>query len=288
MIGDEGVAVIALRRAVVLLHADAVRGNHRHGIRHGMALHRALPARMRVERKIVGLGADGRGVEQNLGALQHHGARGLRVPLIPADADADRAGFGLPRLEAGVAGAEVIFLLIARTVGDMALAVDAEDLAVSIGNRHAVVVARAVLLEEGDGNDELQFLGELLERTHGRMLARRLGHLEPFRVLPRREVDALEQLRRQHDLGAALGSLADEAFDLGDVGRHVRTERRLDGGDGDRAARHHAGSCCVMQWNEPPPASPAPSNPRDGTPTTLRSGNTACSASSAAAPVGVP
>ena len=166
MVGNEGVAVIALRRAVVLLHADAVRGDHRHGIRHGMALHRALPARMRVEGEVVGLGADGRRVEQNLGALQHHGARGLRVPLIPADADADHAGLRLPRLEAGVAGAEVIFLLIARTVGDVALAVDAENLAVSVGNRHAVVVTRAVLLEEGDGNDELQFLGELLERTH--------------------------------------------------------------------------------------------------------------------------
>ena len=33
-----------------------------------------------------------------------------------------------------------------------------------------------------------------------------------------------------------------------------------------------------MQWNEPPPAVPLPSSPRDGTPTTLWSGNTVCSA----------
>ena len=55
-----------------------------------------------------------------------------------------------------------------------------------------------------------------------------LAGLEPFRVLPRREVDALEQLRRQHDLRAALGRLAHEAFDLGDVGRHV-VDRRTTG-----------------------------------------------------------
>ncbi len=79
-------------------------------------------------------------------------------------------------------------------------------------------------------------LASFREREHRRMLARGYRDLEPFRVLPRREIDALEQLRRQHHLRATLGRLADEAFDLGDVGRHVRTEGRLNGGDGDGAA----------------------------------------------------
>ncbi len=39
--------------------------------------------------------------------------------------------------------------------------------------------------------------------------------------------------------------------------------------------RHQSGSCWVMQWNEPPPASRARS-PRDGRPMTLRSGNSRC------------
>src|SRR5512143_3720689 len=102
--------------------------------------------------------------------------------------------FRLPRLEAGVARAEVVFLLIARPVGDVALAIDAENLAAGIRHRHAVVIARTVLLEEGDGDDDGELPRELLKRDHGRMLAQRMSGREPFRILPRREVDALEQL----------------------------------------------------------------------------------------------
>ena len=83
-----------------------------------------------------------------------------------------------------------------------------------------------------------------------------------------------------------LRRLAHERLGLGDVGRHVGAVGRLDGRDGDRALGHYRGSCWVMQWNEPPPAMPQPSSPREGTPTTLRPGNTACSAASAASCVG--
>jgi hypothetical protein len=111
----------------------------------------------------------------------------MPTPIMP--------GLRLPRLEAGIARAEVIFLLIPGTIGDVALAVDPEDLAVGIGHRHAVVIARAVLLEERDRNDEFQRLGEFGERQYRRMIARRFRYPEPFRVLLRGKVDGLEQLR---------------------------------------------------------------------------------------------
>ena len=138
-----------------------------------MPLHGPLPLQVRVEARVVRLRADGRRIEQHLGAGERHGARALGEPLVPADADADGAGLGLPRLEAGVAGAEVVLLLIAGAVGDVALAVDAQDLAVRIGNGDAVVIARAVLLEERDGDDDLELAGELLQRQNAGMLAHR-------------------------------------------------------------------------------------------------------------------
>ena len=55
LVGDEGMALVALDHAVVHFLADAVRGNHRHGIGHGVTLHHALPALMGVEAEIVGL-----------------------------------------------------------------------------------------------------------------------------------------------------------------------------------------------------------------------------------------
>ena len=144
----------------------------------------------------------------------------------------------LPRLEAGVAGAEVVLLLIAGAVGDVALAIDAEDRPVGIGDGDAVVVARAVLLEERDGNDDAELGGELLQGEHARMLVHRQRGGEPLRILARREVDALEQLRRQHHLRAALGRFAHEGFRPGDVVGQVVAVRGLDRGDGERAVGH--------------------------------------------------
>ncbi len=80
---------------------------------------------------------------------------------------------------------------------------------------------------------------------------------------------------REHDLGALLGSFAHELRRLGDIGRHVVAVGGLEGGNNDFALAHHAGSCCVMQWNEPPPDMPEPSRPCEGRPMTLRVGNRA-------------
>ena len=55
VVGDEGVAVIALDRAVVFLHADAVCGDDGDGIGNGVALHRPLPLQMRVEGRVLRL-----------------------------------------------------------------------------------------------------------------------------------------------------------------------------------------------------------------------------------------
>ena len=246
VVGDEGVAVIALDRAVVFLHADAVCGDDGDGIGNGVALHRPLPLQMRVEGRVLRLGADRGGIEQDFRTLQHHAARGFGIPLVPANADADSAVLGAPHLEAGIAGPEIIFLQIARPVGDMALAIDAKDRAVCVGNRHAVVMTRAVLFEEGDGDDDAKLLGELGESKHGRVLTQRIGGGEPFRVLMRGEIDALEQLGWQDDLRALTRGLAHQAFDLGDVLLHVMAERGLDRGDGN-LARHQSGSSRVMQ-----------------------------------------
>src|SRR3546814_3866007 len=62
--------------------------------------------------------------------------------LVPADADADPGAEDVPDLEAGVAGAEIIFFLIAGTVGNMALAIGAHDAAVGADHRERVVIMR--------------------------------------------------------------------------------------------------------------------------------------------------
>ncbi len=94
-------------------------------------------------------------------ASGYHWSQQMPTPMVPA--------LRRPGLEAGVAGPEVVLLLIAGAVGNVALAVDAEDGAVGVGDRHAVVIARAVLLEERDGDDdaELGLASFCMASTHG-------------------------------------------------------------------------------------------------------------------------
>jgi hypothetical protein len=122
-VGDEAVAIEVLP----VLAADAVGGDHRHAVRHRMALHRPPPHPAGIEIGVIGFGADGGGIEQQFGAHQRHHPRAFGIPLVPADADADACAEHVPHLEAVVAGAEIVLFLIARPVGNVALAVGAHD-----------------------------------------------------------------------------------------------------------------------------------------------------------------
>src|SRR3546814_2883454 len=79
------------------------------------------------EGRVLRLVGDGGRIEQDLRAHQRHGARALRKPLVPADGGAQRAVARVPHPKAGVAGIEVVFFLVARPVGNVRLAIDAED-----------------------------------------------------------------------------------------------------------------------------------------------------------------
>ena len=257
--------------------ADAVRGDDRHGVGYGVALHGALPRHGGVQCGVMRFRADGGRIHQDVGALQGHGAGGLGIPLVPADADADAAEAGAPDLEAGVAGTEVVLLLIAGAVRDMALAIDAQSLAVGVEHDHRVEVVRPLLLEDRDGDDDAQFFRHRLQLDHGRMLTPRIGGREPVLLLRHAEVGPLEQLGRQDDLRTLGRRLTDQADGLVDIGLHVLAVRGLQRGDGDGAGHLYAGSCWLMQWKEPPPVRTA----FDGDRTISRSGKTVARASPA-------
>ena len=123
--------------------ADPVDGQHVDAVGDGMGALHGLPG--------VGLGlaelgllgrvpADGGGIEEDLGPLKRRQAGGLGIPLVPADERAERGGLGGERLEAEVAGGEVELLVVERIVGDVHLAVEAEDRPVGVEDDRRVVV----------------------------------------------------------------------------------------------------------------------------------------------------
>src|SRR3546814_6699213 len=95
----------------------------------------ALPVVLGDEGRVLRLVGDGGRIEQDLRAHQRHGARALRKPLVPADGGAQRAVARVPHPKAGVAGIEVVFFLVARPVGNVRLAIDAEPAAVGVDHR---------------------------------------------------------------------------------------------------------------------------------------------------------
>ena len=282
MVGDERRAIEPLAAGGVVrpgLKAGAVAADHRDHVRDRVALHGAPPGQGGVQRRVVRFRADRGRIEQRLGAHQRHRPRRLGKPLVPADSDAHPPEPRVPDAEAGVAGAEVVFLLVAWPIGDVALAIDAQQRAVGVGHHQAVEIVRPFALEDRDRQHDAKFARQRRQRLDARMLAPRMRFGEPALLLGDAEIGPLEQLGRQDHLRAQRRGLADQRLGPGDIGRQIVAVGRLERGQG-QGARHQAGSCWVMQWNEPPPVNSA----LDGRPSTVRSGNSRLSASSARPP----
>src|SRR5206468_5274643 len=89
------------------------------------------------------------------------------------------------------------------------------------------------------------------------------------------------QLGREHDLGALARRLAHQVAYGADVRRRVVAESELQRCDGQL---RHEGTCCEMQWKLPPPVRTWSAR----TPIATRSGNSACTTSTAARSLGAP
>ncbi len=198
-----------------------------------MAAHHGLPVVLAVDLGRVDLAADRGRVEEQLGALEHHRARGLGEPLVPADADADARVARVERLEPRVARAEVELLFVGGKIGDVALAVVADDAAVGVDDRDRVVVRVTRALEERHGQHELALPGDLLHALDGRLLVDRMREVEVLVLLVDAEVGRFEELLQQDDLRARVRGLVDERFGARDVGIDVPAARHLGAGDRD-------------------------------------------------------
>ncbi len=120
-----------------------------------MTDHCTPPHATGIEICIVRFGADGSRIKQYFGALQRHDASTFGIPLIPAYADADPRSEHIPYLEPVVAGAEVVFLFVARSVRNMAFAVCPHDFAIRADHGERVVVMLAVTFEKACRNGHL-------------------------------------------------------------------------------------------------------------------------------------
>src|SRR4029434_8060064 len=100
-------------------------------------------------------------VKKNLRAAQRREPCGFRVPLIPADADADLREPRGPRAEAKIAWREIELFVKERVVRNVHLAVFPEEFAVRVDDHRGIVVkAGAAFLEDGCDDHDPQFRSE--------------------------------------------------------------------------------------------------------------------------------
>ena len=148
---------------VAVLVAYAVDGADVDAVRDGVGALHGLPGAVlgfAVLGFFAGVPADGGGVEKGFGAVQCGDAGGLGVPLVPADEGSDGAVGGFESAEAEVAGGEVKLFVVEGVVGDVHLAVGAEERAVGLEDGGGVVVeAGGAALEEAGDEDDVFFAG---------------------------------------------------------------------------------------------------------------------------------
>src|SRR3984893_13308025 len=165
--------------------------------------------------------ADRRRIKENFGAEEACDASSLRVPLIPADQNAD---VGVPRFpDAESAGAlmiavvgdvrvtrsEVELLVEERVVRDVHLAVRAEETAIGVNHGGGGAIDASCLpLEDWYDNYHLELARQLLHALHRRPVDR-LRQIEALVLLGFAEVRCVEQLLEADDLRALHSRFAD-------------------------------------------------------------------------------
>ena len=197
--GDERGSVERERVLSTDLDTHAIGRDHRHQVGASVSLHHALPVTARIPRRIERFAADRGGIQNHFGAAQREHARRLGEPLIPTDGDADAAHFGVPHAKAGVARIEVVLLRVTRTVGNVALAVHAEDGAVGVDDGHRIERGVVGALEETHWKHHTEFGRESCEVGDGRVTLERSSPAHVLGQLIDAEVMTLEQFRNLHE-----------------------------------------------------------------------------------------
>src|SRR5258707_14865380 len=144
--------------------------------------------------------ADSCGIEENLSPLESGQAGRFRIPLIPADQNADPAKARIESPETKVAWCKIIFLVIQRVVRNMHLPIETQQGAVGVEYYGCVVVqAGRPTLEKRSDNHRARFLGRP-GKLFGRGAGNGLLQIEQTGVWALVEAGRPEELLQGSDL----------------------------------------------------------------------------------------
>jgi hypothetical protein len=158
--------------AIENLQADAIRHGDITAVGHGMCALNGFPGTVLFDAVFFlfsGMPADGRRIKKDFRALHGSQTRGFRIPLIPAYQHTDLRIFGLPGLETEIAGRKIKFFVKQRIVGNVHLAIYAQQRTVRVDDGGRVVInSGGPLFEKRGDNDDLEFFCQLEESISAR------------------------------------------------------------------------------------------------------------------------
>ncbi|AGE57580.1 hypothetical protein ATCVNTS1_243L [Acanthocystis turfacea Chlorella virus NTS-1] len=150
----------------------------------------------------VGLAANRRGHHDEVRAKKRQDARDLGKPLVPANCDSNLSKLGVCNAKLVVARAKVELLVVAWSLRDMRLAIDAHNGAIHICNHHRVVVFIVVLFKERHNDDDPELSRKVREPSHHLGILVGLCVVKPLAILLLAEVLHTEELGQNNDFCA--------------------------------------------------------------------------------------
>src|SRR5260370_2847364 len=185
--------------------------------------------------------ADGCWVKNHFRSPQCGESCRFRIPLVPANADANLSLRGRPRLKSEIARREIKFLVIKRIVGNMHLAIFAEQVPVAVDDYRGVVIqARAALLEQRC-NDYNAKLARDFTQCRCRSSGNLFGQVEVFVLFRLAKILRPEELRQTNDLRAFLSLVANEFTRAFKILFRLRAAPHLNEPDLCHLRLHHSG-----------------------------------------------
>ncbi|AGE49084.1 hypothetical protein ATCVBr0604L_213L [Acanthocystis turfacea Chlorella virus Br0604L] len=164
-----------------------------------MPLDSPRPVEVRLAIREVRLAADRSGHHDEVCAKKRQDARDLGKPLVPANCDSNLSKLGVCNAKLVVARAEVELLVVARSLRNMRLAIDARNCTIHIRNHHRVVVFVVVLFKEGHDDDDPEFSRKVRKPGHHLGILVGLRVVKPLAILLLAKVLHTEELGQNND-----------------------------------------------------------------------------------------
>src|SRR5712691_4605189 len=109
--------------------------------------------------------ADSGWIKNDFRAAQRGQSRRFRVPLVPANADADFPARSVPSLKSKIARRKIKLLVIERVVRDVHLAIFADKFSIRVDDSGGVVIDTGpAFLKQGRDDDDAKLAREFAER----------------------------------------------------------------------------------------------------------------------------